>query len=258
MICRFPARKVIGGLWPVMPLFRLPSSQGHKRNQGRGLPARRAAFMAAASSLVAKRPLMRGRTSAYARRASYRIVFSNVRRLRFSRYLHGVSADICACSNMLKRLRADLSRHILQSSPVVLFRTRDAVPGMKANHQAQRTHRCTRCCRVIVSDDICMGDDHCVAEAIDGTDCTLATPSCRMPRRLPPPERMLRIPVGTFRSVSISSHIALLQHLLSRLHRKKPMQCQVKMRTNSKGIAHSNASTACGCAELSTCFPGSS
>ena len=46
-----------------------------------------AAFMAATSSLVAKRPLMRGRTSAYALRLWYRIVFSKVRRFRFSRYL---------------------------------------------------------------------------------------------------------------------------------------------------------------------------
>ena len=46
-----------------------------------------AAFMAATSSLVAKRPLMRGRTSAYALRLWYRIVFSKVRLFRFSRYL---------------------------------------------------------------------------------------------------------------------------------------------------------------------------
>lgn len=46
-----------------------------------------AAFIAATSSLVAKRPLMRGRTSAYALRLWYRIVFSKVRRFRFSRYL---------------------------------------------------------------------------------------------------------------------------------------------------------------------------
>ncbi len=59
---------------------------------GAGLPGRvPVAFMAATSSLVAKRPLMRGRTSAYALRLWYRIVFSNVRRFRFSRYLHTVS-----------------------------------------------------------------------------------------------------------------------------------------------------------------------
>ena len=55
---------------------------------GAGLPGRvPVAFMAATSSLVAKRPLMRGRTSAYALRLWYRIVFSKVRRFRFSRYL---------------------------------------------------------------------------------------------------------------------------------------------------------------------------
>ena len=58
-----------------------------------------AAFMALTSSLVAKRPLMRGRTSAYAFRLSYRIVFSKVRLFLFSRYLRRT-----ACDNRVKTL----------------------------------------------------------------------------------------------------------------------------------------------------------
>lgn len=46
-----------------------------------------AAFIALTSSFVANRPLMRGLTSAYALRLSYRIVFSKVLLFLFSRYL---------------------------------------------------------------------------------------------------------------------------------------------------------------------------
>lgn len=45
------------------------------------------AFIMITSSFVANLPLILGRTSAYALRLSYLIVFSNVLRLRFSRYL---------------------------------------------------------------------------------------------------------------------------------------------------------------------------
>ena len=53
------------------------------------------AFIIITSSLVANLPLILGRTSAYALRLSYLIVFSNVLLLRFSRYLQQEQCISC-------------------------------------------------------------------------------------------------------------------------------------------------------------------
>lgn len=77
------------------------------------------ALQASTSSLLAKRPLIRGLTSAYALREAYLMVFSNFLFLRFSRYLHPYIHNI---SNL----------HLIQ------------VQGSMTG----RTHLATRCSRV--------------------------------------------------------------------------------------------------------------